>query len=79
VTGAGTNRAMVIVIVAIVLVILVGGVLLAKKGFTRGTMAETPSEDQSDTSSVGAGDEEGVTADPQAAGRPSDRGNEQKL
>jgi len=69
----------VIVIVAIVLIVLVAGVLMAKKGFTRGTMPDTPSQDTPDTDSVGAGDEEGTTADPRAMGRPSDRGYEQKL
>ncbi len=73
------TKIMVIVIVVIVLVILVAGVLMARKGFTRGTMADKPSQDQPDTDSVGAGDEDGTTADPRAMGRPSDRGYEQKL
>ena len=67
------------IIVAIILLVLVAGVLLAKKGFVRGQMAEKPSEDKPDTQSVGAGDQPGVTADPSAMGRPSDRGYEQKL
>jgi hypothetical protein len=69
----------VIVIVVIVLVVLVAGVFLAKKGFTRGTMPDTPSEDTPGTESVGAGDESGASADPRAMGRPSDRGYEQNL
>ena len=70
---------MVIAIVVIALVVLVVGVLLAKKGFTRGTMPDTPSEDTPGTESVGSGDEPGATADPRAMGRPSDRGYGQKL
>ena len=67
----------VVIIVAIALVVLVAGVLLAKKAFTRGTMPDKPSEDSQETSSIGAGSEAGVTTDPRAVGRPSDRGYEQ--
>ena len=70
---------MVVVIVVIVVIVLAAGVLMAKKGFTRGTLPETPSEDTPSADSVGAGDEEGMKADPRAMGRPSDRGYEQKL
>jgi hypothetical protein len=67
----------VIIIVAVALVVVVAGVLLARKGFTRGTLPDKPSQDRPDTSSVGAGSEPGVTADPRAVGRPSERGYEQ--
>ena len=69
----------VIAIVVIALVVVAVGVLLAKKGFVRGSMAETPSEDKPGTESVGAQDDPGVSHDPRAVGRPSDRGYEQKL
>jgi len=67
----------VVIIVAIVLAVLAAGLLLARKAFTRGTMPAKPSQDRPDTASVGAGDQPGVTADPRAMGRPSDRGYEQ--
>jgi hypothetical protein len=67
----------VIIIVAVALVVVVAGVLLARKGFTRGTLPDKPSEDRPGTSSVGAGSEPGVTADPRAVGLPSERGYEQ--
>ena len=52
---------------------------MARKGFVRGQMAETPSEDKPSEDSVGVQDEPGVTADPRAVGKPSERGYEQKL
>lgn len=67
-----------VIIVAIIVVVLVAGVLLARKGFTRGTLPDKPSQDRPDSSSVGAGSEPGMTADPRAVGRPSERGYEQK-
>jgi hypothetical protein len=75
----GYEPGMVIVIVVIALVVVTAGIVLAVKGFTRGTMPSTPSEDTADRSTVGAGDADKTTADPRAMGRPSDRGYEQKL
>ena len=72
----------IVIIAAIVLLVLAAGLLLARKGFTRGTMPSTPSEDAEaavDQGSVGAGDAPGVSADPSAVGRPSDRGYDQNL
>jgi hypothetical protein len=42
-------------------------------------MPAKPSEDKPSEDSVGAQSEPGVTHDPRAVGRPSDRGYEQKL
>jgi hypothetical protein len=67
-----------IIILAVIVVVLVAGVLLAKKGFTRGTLPAKPSHDRPGTSSVGAQSEPGVSADPRAVGRPSERGYEQE-
>ena len=69
----------VIAIVVIALIVLAIGVVMARKGFVRGEMAETPSEDKPSGDSVGVQDEPGVTTDPRAVGKPSDRGYEQKL
>ncbi len=71
---------MVIVIVAIALVVLVVGFVLARKGFVRGSMASTPSEDRvSEPDGAEAKQDPDVSHDPSAVGRPSDRGYEQKL
>jgi hypothetical protein len=76
-SGAGG----VIIIVAIVLAVLIAGVVLAKKGFTRGEMASTPSEDSGRPEPDGAAAKQDpkVSHDPTAVGRPSDRGYEQNL
>lgn len=72
---------MVIVIVVIALVVLVGGFLVARKGFVRGSMASTPSEDRAGRSDeeVEAKEDPATSHDPSAVGRPSDRGSDQKL
>jgi hypothetical protein len=69
----------VIVIVVIALVVLAVGVVMARKGFVRGSMPAKPSEDKPSEESVGAQAEPGVTTDPRSVGRPSDRGYDQKL
>ena len=69
----------VIVIVIIAVIVLAVGVFMARKGFVRGSMPEKPSEDKPSDDSVGAQREPGVTHDPRAVGRPSERGYEQKL
>ena len=69
----------VIAIVVIAVIVLAIGVAVARKGFVRGSMAETPSEDKPSRESVGVQDEPGVSADPRAVGQPSERGYEQKL
>lgn len=68
-----------IAIVVIAVMVLAIGVAMARKGFVRGTMPAKPSEDKPTTESVGAQDAPGVTADPRAMGKPSERGYEQKL
>jgi hypothetical protein len=71
---------MVIVIVVIALVVLVAGVLVARKGFERGQMASKPSEDRPGRpDGIDEKKDPGVSHDPTAVGRPSDRGYEQKL
>jgi hypothetical protein len=71
---------MVIVIVVIALVVLVVGFLLARKGFERGSMASTPSEDRpGEPDGVREKKDPAVSHDPSAVGRPSERGYEQKL
>jgi hypothetical protein len=72
---------MVIVIVVIAVVVLVGGFLVARKGFVRGSMASTPSEDSGvpEPDGAEAKKDPDVSHDPTAVGRPSDRGYEQKL
>jgi hypothetical protein len=69
----------VIAIVVIAVIVLAIGFFVARKGFVRGTMAETPSEDEPTAQNVGAQDEPGVTADPRAVGKPSERGYAQNL
>jgi hypothetical protein len=69
----------VIAIVVIAVIVLAIGVAVARKGFVRGSMAETPSEDKPSTESVGVQDDPDVSHDPRAVGQPSDRGYEQKL
>jgi hypothetical protein len=69
----------VIAIVVIAVIVLAVGFVLARRGFERGTMPEKPSEDKPTTENVGAQDAPGVTADPRAVGKPSERGYEQKL
>lgn len=69
----------IVVIVIIAAVVLAIGVLMARKGFVRGKMPATPSEDKPSRDSVGAQSDPEVTHDPRAVGRPSDRGYEQKL
>jgi hypothetical protein len=69
----------VIAIIVIAVIVLAIGIAMARKAFVRGTMPETPSEDKPTTESVGAQEEPGVTADPRAVGKPSERGYEQKL
>jgi hypothetical protein len=71
----------VIIIVAIVLAVLIAGVVIAKKAFTRGEMASTPSEDSGkpDPDGVDAKQDPKVSHDPTAVGRPSERGYEQNL
>jgi hypothetical protein len=71
---------MVIVIVVIAVVVLVGGFLVARKGFVRGSMASTPSEDRvTEPDGAEAKKDPDVSHDPTAVGRPSERGYEQKL
>jgi hypothetical protein len=71
---------MVIVIVVIALVVLVAGVLVARKGFERGEMASKPSEDRPGRpDGIDEKKDPDVSHDPTAVGRPSDRGYEQKL
>jgi hypothetical protein len=71
---------MVIVIVVIALVVLVVGFLIARKGFERGEMASTPSEDRpGEPDGVAAKQDPNVSHDPTAVGRPSERGYEQNL
>jgi hypothetical protein len=71
---------MVIVIVVIALVVLVAGVLVARKGFERGQMASKPSEDRPGRpDGIDEKQDPDVSHDPTAVGRPSDRGYEQKL
>src|SRR3954469_24962853 len=74
-SGAGG----VLIIVAIVLAVVIAGVVIAKKAFTRGEMASTPSEDSGKPAPDGveAVREPGVSHDPTAVGRPSDRAYEQ--
>jgi hypothetical protein len=76
-SGAGG----VIIIVAIVLAVLIAGVVIAKKAFTRGEMPATPSEDSGKPEPEGAGaaQDPSVSHDPTAVGRPSERGYEQNL
>ena len=69
----------IIAIVVIAVLVLAVGVFMARRGFVRGSMPEKPSEDKPSDDSVGAQREPGVTHDPRAVGRPSDRGYEQKL
>ena len=69
----------VIAIVVIAVIVLVIGVAVARKGFVRGTMPETPAEDKPSEDSVGVQAKPGVTTDPRSVGRPSERGYEQKL
>lgn len=65
----------IVVIVVIAVLVLVAGVLVARKGFVRGTIPETPSEDLADRTAQESPDvDEPVTSDPSAMGRPSDRG-----
>jgi hypothetical protein len=74
--GAGGT----IIIVAVVLVVLIAGTVLAKKVFTRGDMASKPSEDRPGRpDGIDEKRDPGVSHDPTAVGRPSDRGYEQKL
>jgi hypothetical protein len=71
---------MVIVIVVIALVVLAAGVLVARKGFERGQMASKPSEDRPGRpDGIDQKKDPGVSHDPTAVGRPSERGYEQKL
>jgi hypothetical protein len=71
---------MLIVIVVIAVVVLVGGFLVARKGFVRGSMASTPSQDRVPEPDGGeAKKDPTVSHDPSAVGRPSERGEEQKL
>jgi hypothetical protein len=69
-----------IIIVAVVLAVLLAGAVLAKKAFTRGEMASKPSEDRPGRpDGIDEKKDPGVSHDPTAVGRPSDRGYEQKL
>src|SRR3954447_20061339 len=74
-SGAGG----VLIIVAIVLAVVIAGVVIAKKGFTRGEMASTPTEDSGKPTPDGveAVRDPGVSHDPTAGGRPPERGYEQ--
>jgi hypothetical protein len=76
-SGAGG----VIIIVAIVLAVLIAGVVIAKKAFTRGEMASTPSEDSGmpEPDGAEAKQDPDVSHDPSAVGRPSERGYEQNI
>jgi hypothetical protein len=69
----------IVIIVAIAVVVLVVGFLLAKKGFVRGSMPETPEQDKPVAKSREEKHAPGVSHDPQAEGRRSERGYEQKL
>ena len=71
----------VIIIVAIVLVVAIGGFVVAKKAFTRGKLPATPSEDSGKPEPEGAAaaQDPSVSHDPTAVGRPSERGYEQNL
>ena len=77
--GYASSVTGVIAIVVIAVLVLVIGVAMARKGFVRGTMAETPTEDEPTAQNVGAQDEPGVTTDPRSVGKPSERGYEQNL
>jgi hypothetical protein len=65
----------IVIILAIAALVLVGGVVMARKGFERGTMPSKPEEDERSPQAAGpdAGGE-AASADPRAMGRPSDRG-----
>lgn len=69
----------VIAIIVIAVIVLAIGIALARRGFVRETMPAKPSEDKPTDENVGAQEEPGVTADPRAVGKPSERGYEQKL
>jgi hypothetical protein len=69
----------VIAIVVIAVIVLAIGVAMARKGFVRGSMPAKPSEDKPGGESVGAQAEPGVSHDPRATGKPSERGYEQQL
>jgi hypothetical protein len=65
----------IVIILAIAVLVLVGGVLMARKGFERGTMPTRPEEDERSPEAVGPDvGGEAASADPRAMGRPSDRG-----
>jgi hypothetical protein len=69
----------IVVILAIAVVVLVVGYLLAKKVFVRGSMPETPEQDKPVAKSREEKHAPEVSHDPRAVGRQSERGYEQKL